>query len=340
MARTLRNKYDEYLTYENLMKAHKLCRKNKTLKKDIIRFDLKQEDYIIYIYEKLKNQTYKHGGYTTFYIYEPKLRKIEKSSYMDRVVHRWLVDNFLIDLYVPTFINTSYACIKNRGMIKAVLNVQKDMNTCKNKWNEYYILKMDVQKYFQSINKDILFKILQRKISDKKVLWLVKQIVYSNEGKTGIAIGNYTSQIFANVYLNEVDQYIKKELKVKYYHRYMDDSIILVKTKQEAKEILSNIRIFLKEKLELNLNSKTQIFKSKQGVNFCGYKINEYRLKIRARGKKKLKKKIKLLKQEIKDGKMNCYKAKQYLCGHYGYIKHANVYNLSSKLFYNNINFY
>ena len=100
MARTLRNKYDKYLTYDKLMQAHLLCRKNKTLKKDIIKFELKQEDYIRYIYEKLKNQTYSHGGYTTFYIHEPKLRKIEKSSYMDRVVHRWLVDNFIIDLYM------------------------------------------------------------------------------------------------------------------------------------------------------------------------------------------------------------------------------------------------
>lgn len=345
MARTLRNKYDEYLTYDNLMKAHKLCRKNKTLKNDIIRFDLKQEDYIMYLYQQLKSQTYKHRGYTTFYIYEPKVRKIEKSSYIDRVVHRWLVDNFLLDLYVPTFINTSYACIKGRGMISAVLNLQKRMITCKNKWDNYYILKMDIQKYFQSINKEILFNILRKKIKDPKVLWLIKQIIYSNNGKTGIAIGNYTSQIFANIYLNELDQYVKHALKVKYYLRYMDDFVILAKTKEEAKEILDRITIFLKENLELKLNSKTQIFKSKQGVNFCGYKINEYRLKIRDRGKKKLKKKIKLLKNGIKVGKIDCYKAKQYLCGHYGYIKHANVYNLTNKLLYNgdlpnNMNFY
>lgn len=337
MARTLRNKFDEYLTYERLMKAHLLCRKNKTLKQDIIRFDLKQEEYIIYIYEQLKNGTYKHGGYTTFYIHEPKLRKIEKSSYMDRVVHRWLVDNFLIDLYIPTFIEQSYACIKGRGMIKGVLALQKGMIACKNKWKDYYILKMDVAKYFQSIDKNILFTIIKRKVKDKKLLKIIEQIVYSNKGDTGIAIGNYTSQIFANLYLNEVDQYIKHELRVKYYYRYMDDSVILVHTKQEAKEILQKIREFLRENLKLELNSKTQIFKSKQGVNFCGYKTNEYRLKIRDRGKKNLKRKIKRLRKKVKTGKMNCYKAKQYLCGHFGYIKHANVYDLKNKLFYDNV---
>ena len=146
--------------------------------------------------------------------------------------------------------------------------------------------------------------------------------------------GNYTSQMFGNIYLNELDQYIKHELKVKYYFRYLDDSVLLVKTKEEAKEILKNINIFLEQNLKLELNEKTQIFKNKQGVNFCGYKINENRLKIRDKGKRKLKKKIKYLKYEIKNGEMTSKDAKRYLAGHMGYIKIANVYNLTSKLFY------
>ena len=113
----------------------------------------------------------------------------------------------------------------------------------------------------------------------------------------------------------------------------MDDSVIFTKTKQEAKETLENIRKFLEGKLKLTLNQKTQIFKNKQGVNFCGYKINEYRLKIRARGKRKLKKKIKYLTKEIKEGRMTSKEAKKYLCGHIGYIKMANVYNFTQKIF-------
>lgn len=208
------------------------------------------------------------------------------------------------------------------------------MQHCKEKWDEYYILKMDVRKYFQSIDKDILYNIITRKVKDKKLLWLIREIIYSSPSKKGVAIGNYTSQIFANIYLNEVDQFIKRKLKIKYYYRYMDDSIILVKSKEEAKKALSEITNFLREKLELELNSKTQIFKNKQGINFCGYKINEYRLKIRDRGKKQLKKKIKFLKNEIKNCKMSSYDAQKYLCGHLGYIKYANVYNLTNKLFY------
>ena len=139
-------------------------------------------------------------------------------------------------------------------------------------------------------------------------------------------IGNYTSQMFANIYLNEYDWYVKRNLHIKYFSRYMDDSILLVKTKKEAIQALENIKRFLKENLHLELNSKTQIFKSSQGVNYCGYKINEYRLKIRDKGKKKLKKKIKYLRMTSKD-------AKRYLAGHLGYLKIANTRNLELKLF-------
>ena len=165
---------------------------------------------------------------------------------------------------------------------------------------------MDVSKYFDTIDKKILLKIIEKKIKDKKLLWL----------------------------LNEIDQFIKHKLHIKYYCRYLDDSIVIVKTKQEAKDALIKIQKYLKENLELELNKKTQIFKNKQGVNFCGYKINEYRLKIRDKGKRKLKKKVKKLKEQIKLGKITSKEAHKYLAGHMGYIKYANTRNLENKLFY------
>ena len=139
--------------------------------------------------------------------------------------------------------------------------------------------------------------------------------------------------MFANIYLNEIDQYVKHVIHCKYYFRYLDDSICMFKTKEEAKEVLEKIKKFLWNKLKLELNEKTQIFKNKQGINFCGYKINPYRLKIRDRGKRKLKKKIKELKYMIRTEKIDSKEARKYLCGHFGYIKYANVNNLSNKLF-------
>ena len=334
MPKTIRNKYYEHLTYEKLMEAHKKSRKGKGYRKETIIFNLKQEEYIIWLLEKMQTKTYKHGGYSVFYVTEPKVRKIEKSRYIDRIVHRWLVDNFLEPAFVSQFLTTSYACLKNRGMHKACLDVQRAMKHCKIIWNEYYILKMDIAKYFDNINKEILSNIIKRKIKDKDLLWLIHEILYAQKREKGLEIGNYTSQMFANIYLNEIDQYIKHKLKVKWYFRYMDDSVILIKTKKEAKEILEKIKNFLKENLQLELNKKTQIFKNKQGVNFCGYKINEYRLKIRDKGKRKLKKKVKVLKEKIKQGEITGKEAKKYLAGHMGYIKIANTYNLENKLFY------
>lgn len=335
MPKTIRNSFYKNLTYEKLMEAHKKSRKGKGYRKEVVLFNLKQEEYIMWLYEQLKKGIYKHGGYTQFYVTEPKLRKIEKSKYIDRIVHRWLVDNFLEPAFVPQFVNTSFACLKDKGMHKACFYVQNSMKRCKRIWNEYYILKMDVAKYFDNINKKILLKIIKRKIKDEKIIWLIKEILYAQPREKGLEIGNYTSQMFANIYLNEVDQYIKHSLKIKYYCRYLDDSIVIVQTKEEAKKALEKIRKFLKENLELELNKKTQIFKNKQGVNFCGYKINEYRLKIRDKGKRKLKNKVRKLKKEIQKGKISSKEAKKYLAGHMGYIKIANVKNLTDSLFYN-----
>ena len=212
MPKTLRNKFDKNLTNEKLMEAHKKSRKGKGYRNEVIEFNLKQEEYLLWLYNSLKNQTYKHGGYKVFYITEPKLRKIEKSRYIDRIVHRWIVDNFLEPYFVPTFINTSYACLKDRGMHKAAIDVQNMMKSAKNKWQEYYILKMDIAKYFDNINKNILLKILKRKIKDKKLLWLINEILFSQKREKGLEIGNYTSQMFGNIYLNEQDQFVKQKL--------------------------------------------------------------------------------------------------------------------------------
>lgn len=140
--------------------------------------------------------------------------------------------------------------------------------------------------------------------------------------------------MFANIYLNEIDQYIKHKLHIKYYFRYLDDSIVIVKEKQQAINVLEKISKFLEENLQLKLNKKTQIFKGKQGVNFCGYKINEYRMKIRDKGKRKLKNKVKKLKQQVKNGVIISKEAKKYLAGHLGYLKIANVNNLKKEIFY------
>ena len=188
MPKTIRNAYYPNLIYEKLLKAHFDARKGKGSRKEIILFNLKQEEYIKYLLEKLENKTYKHGGYTVFYVTEPKLRKIEKSRYIDRIVHRWLVDNILKPYYIPRFIPNTYACIEKRGMHKACLDLQKMMKHCKRTWNNYYILKMDIAKYFDNIDKNILLSILKERIKDKDVLWLINEILCANKREKGLEI--------------------------------------------------------------------------------------------------------------------------------------------------------
>lgn len=196
MPKTIKNAYYKYLSFENLMEAHKKSQSGKTTRKNIIKFNLKQEEYIMWIYERLMTKTYKHGGYTSFYVTEPKLRKVEASAYIDRIVHRWVVDSFLIDTFVPQFIDTSYACIKGKGMHRAALAVQQGMIKCKKKYGEYYILKMDIAKYFASINKEKLYKIIQRKIKDENVLWILREIIYSKRDEKGIPIREFNKSDF------------------------------------------------------------------------------------------------------------------------------------------------
>ena len=188
MPKTIRNQFSKYLTYEKLMEAHLKSRKGKGYRKEIIEFNLKQEEYIMWLQEQLQTKKYKHGGYTTFYVTEPKIRKIERSRYIDRIVHRWIVDNFLEPAFVPQFVSTSFACLKNKGMHKACKYVQDTMKHCKRIWGEYYILKMDIAKYFDNIDKEILLKIIKRKIQDPQLLWLIEEILYAQPRPKGLEI--------------------------------------------------------------------------------------------------------------------------------------------------------
>jgi retron-type reverse transcriptase len=334
MPKTIKNVYDEAVTFEKLLQAHKKARRGKREKKNVILVELKLEQELLRLEQELKTGTYHHGGYKTFTIYEPKERTIMASDYVDRIVHQWYVENFIKPYFVPQFIQTSYACLEKKGMHKASKDLQLAMRKAKDKWGDYYILKMDVTKYFQNIDKRILWDILKRKIKDKKLLWLTREILLSTKGMVGLPLGNYTSQMFANIYLNELDQYSKHQLKCKYYFRYMDDVVILCENKEIAKQKLAEITEFLANHLRLTLNSKTRIFKSIQGVNFCGYQINEKRLKIRHTSKCRMKRKLKKYTRLLKEGKMTLPDIQKSIAGWLGYVKHADSYQLRKSMFY------
>ena len=248
MSKTIKNCFDEKLTFEKLLEAHVRAREGKRSKKEVILFEMDLETNIIRILDEIKENRYRFGEYREFRVYEPKERIIKSLPYRDRVVHQWYVEEFIKPYFFPRFIRDTYACLDERGTHKAVERVQDKMRKMKRRCGKYYVLKCDVRKYFYSIDKKILMNILKDRIADKKLLQFSELIL--NDGQDiGIPIGNFTSQYFANIYLNELDHYVKEELRVKHYIRYMDDFILMVPTKEEAKELLGKIRIYLQEHL-------------------------------------------------------------------------------------------
>ena len=332
MSKTIKIKYDDNLTFYNLLKAHVRTSKNKNNKKCVMKFNIDLETNILSILNSLKKDTYRLGNYFVFKIYEPKERIISALPYKDRIVQNWYIEEFIKPYIVPRFINDSYACIEGKGTHKAVYKTQKYMRLMKRQYNSYYIIKCDIAKYFYSIDKDILFKIMKKYIKDEKLIKITKIFIYDSFGK-GIPIGNYTSQSFANIYLNELDKYVKEKLKVKYYIRYMDDFIILEKGKVKAKLLLKEISIFLNKELHLNLNNKSRIYPNKMGINFCGYRIFETHILLRNRSKKKIKNNIKIWKKLYINNKINYKKMELSFNSWLGHARHANSFNLINKVY-------
>ncbi len=294
MCKTIKRCFDDKLTFISLYNAYYRICKTRRNKSYIMRFEMDLETNLVNIMNELANNTYKPGNYHEFTIYEPKQRLIKALPFKDRVVHQWYIGEFIKPFIVKRFINDTYSCIENRGTHKAVLKLQSYMRKYRRVNPNYYVLKCDIKKYFYSINKDILFDIMCRYITDKKLLNLTKIIIFDNDkDKIGIPIGNYTSQYFANIYLNELDHYIKDSLKVKYYIRYMDDFVLLLDNKNECKIIMNKIIKFIEDKLQLTLNSKSKYFPNSLGVDFCGYRIfNTHRL-LRKSSRRKILKKVK-----------------------------------------------
>ncbi|MBE5822041.1 MAG: RNA-directed DNA polymerase [Clostridiales bacterium] len=282
------NLYEQTYELKNIMTVfNEVCRNTRNKKKVRVFKEYKCIN-ISKIYNTLKNKKYEVGPYNVFTIYEPKERRIVSQNMFDKTINHLVARYILMPAILPCLIENNVASRKGKGT-KLGLELHKEYNRiCKVKYGTYYILKCDVTKYFASIDHDILKQKLARRIKDKDALEIVGKIIDSEEN--GLGIGNMTSQVLAIFYLNDMDHYIKEELKIKYYIRYQDDFILLHESKEYLKECLEKIRIFLgKEKLVLN--RKTRIYRDTNNYVFLGRsKKNEY-IKYRS-CKRKLKGKI------------------------------------------------
>lgn len=290
------NEYYKMISLKNILKAYRNARKGNTRHDSVARYE---RDLIINLgtaRRLLYTGKYTVSQYNEFKVYEPKPRIIKALPFKDRVIQHVLFD-YIAPKLEKTFIYDSYANREGKGTHKGVYREQKFLRAC---GKGSYIIKADIHHFFDSINKITLLNLLYKKIKDKKIMKLCEQFIMFDSKPNGIAIGNVTSQLFANVYLNELDHYVKDVLHVKYYVRFMDDFVINCKTKEEAKIILEKIRKFLRTFLGLELNSKTQIFPEKQGVNFLGAIIKYDSLKIRHKTVKRIKRRINRLSKKVR----------------------------------------
>lgn len=287
-------------------------------------FDKNKDKLLLDLQRKLINGEYETSEYYVFKIYEPKEREIFKLPYYpDRIVHHAIM-NIMEPIWVSAFIKGTYSCIRKRGMHKALRDVKFAL---KDEINTQYCLKLDIRKFYPSIDHDILKTIIRKKIKDKRLLSLLDEII---ESAQGVPIGNYLSQFFANLYLTYLDHWIKEQKKVRYYFRYADDIVILGGDKQQLRDLFYDIQDYLNNKLKLNFKDNWQIFKvDSRGIDFVGYRVFHTHTLLRKRIKKRFCKKInKLNKKQNLD--KDTYKQK--ICSYIGWIKYCNGRNLLNKM--------
>jgi len=316
--------FEKVYAMENLKLAYHDSKLGRATRKSVQKFEKDIEGNLKNIQASLINHTFKTSEYKSKVIYEPKQRTIYILPYNpDRIVQHALM-NVLIPYFTKHFIFDSYACVEGRGQMKAS---QRTM--CAVRRNKY-CLKCDIHHFYPSINQTILFDMLKRKFKDEELLWLIKDIVFSFPGNHNCPIGNYTSQWFGNYYLTELDYYCKHVLHCNDYIRYCDDFLLF----SNDKTYLHDCRVRIKEFIESNLDlefSKSDVFNTKQGVDFCGYRhFNNYILVRKSTAQREIKI-IKEIKENIDNG-IDFNEARARVDSIAGWIAHANSYNLRKKM--------
>lgn len=319
------NLFEQICDLENIKSADEKARKNKNKKYGISRHDKHKEENYKKLQQQLLNGTYKTSKYSTFKIYEPKERIIFRLPYYpDRILHH-AVMNVLEPIWISIFTKNTYSCIKGRGIHKLVKDLKKDLQ--KDKEGTKYCLKIDIKKFYPSINHDILKNIIRKKIKDKRLLMLLDSIIDSADG---VPIGNYLSQFFANLYLAYFDHWVVEILKILYYYRYCDDMTFLSKSKEELHIVLDKVKEYLKKNLNLDIKNNYQIFPvDARGINFVGYVFYHDYVLLR----KSLKLNIHKLINKYNNNQIRFTVFKNSLQSYFGWMKYCNSKHLLQSVY-------
>ena len=332
MAKTYKNLYPLIYDFNNIHHAYHKARKNKRYKWDVLEFSARLEDNIIDIQNHLIWKSYRSGPYKYFTVYEPKERLIAALPFRDRVVHHALC-NVIEPIFERSMIHDSHACRRGQGVLSGVLRTVRFLRAARSRWGRVYCLKGDIKKFFPSINHEALKIIVRKKIACLDTLSLIDKIIDSNGTDTALPIGNLTSQLWANVYLNELDHFVKQDLGVRYYIRYMDDFVVFHGDKRLLHRVLAEITGFLENVLHLKLNSKTQIFPvGLRSVDFLGYRIwPDFRL-MRKNNVKRTKRRFKKFNRLYESGQITMEEIRPSVMSWLGHAKHADSWRLREKV--------
>lgn len=262
------NLYGQICSVENLNLADQIARKGKKNQYGIQVHDQNREANIDALHHSLINKTYQTSAYDTFRVYEPKEREVFRLPYYpDRIAHHAIM-NLLEPIFVSVFTADTYSCIKGKGIHAAARTFKMALRDFT---GTTYCLKLDIKKFYPSVDHAVLKQLLRRKFKDQDLLWLLDEII---DSAPGLPIGNYLSQYFANFYLTYFDHWLKEEKKVRYYFRYADDIVVLADNKEYLHALLSEITCYLKDRLNLTVKENYQVFPVKpRGIDFVGYRF-------------------------------------------------------------------
>jgi RNA-directed DNA polymerase len=312
------NLYNKVSDLDNLYLAYSKARQGKGKSYGVLHFEKNLNENILQIQKELINETYRTSEYDVFTIHDPKERIIYRLPFRDRVVHHAIM-NVLENIWTSVFISHTYSCIKGKGIHGALKHIKRDL---RNQAETKYCLKMDIRKFYPSIDHAILKTIVRKKIKDVKLLSLLDGII---ESAPGVPIGNYLSQFLANLYLSYFDHWLKEDKQVKYYYRYADDIVILAETKEYLHGLRTDIETYLLQELNLNLKGNYQVFPvESRGIDFVGYVFYHTHILMRKRIKKNLCKQI----AQLNKRKITPQEYKIKICSRMGWAKHCNSRNL------------
>jgi len=339
------NLWIDIVKFDNLYLAAKKAQKNKRYRDSVLDFNYNLASELLKIQEELINKTYQPGEYRTFHLRDPKSRLISAAPYRDRLVHHALC-NIIVPIFEKTFISDTYANRVGYGTHRALRRFTQFARS------HVYILQCDIRKYFPSIDHEILKELIQRKIKCQDTLWLINRIIdnsnpqepiiqYFNddtlltpiERRHGLPIGNLTSQFFANIYLSPLDHFIKEELRCKAYVRYVDDFALFSDDVSYLGNCRQEIENFL-AKLRLKMHPiKSQLFQTKVGASFLGFRIFPHKIRVRNNNLHRGRRRLRNLQKDYAQGKINIVDVLNSLNSWQAHLEHGDTWRLRQQIF-------